>query len=51
MSRGEVSVVGGEHHRDAQVLALPSVLRAWRLRLTDGTERESGLIAAIERVR
>lgn len=51
MSRGEVSVVGGEHHRNAQVIALPSVLRAWRLRLTNGTELESELIAAIERVR
>lgn len=51
MSRGEVSVVGVEHHRDTQVLALPSVLRAWRLRLTDGAELESELIAAIARVR
>lgn len=51
MSHGEVSVIDGEQYRDIDVLALPSVLRAWRLRLADGTEIESGLVAAIERVR
>lgn len=43
--------IGGTQHQDAEVLAPPSVLRTWRVRLVDGTEIESGLIAAIERVR
>ncbi|ORW59602.1 hypothetical protein [Mycolicibacterium peregrinum] len=51
MDHGEVTVVGGECHRGFEVLALPSVMRTWRLRLADGTEVESGVIAAIERVR
>ncbi|OHU33370.1 hypothetical protein BKG79_22480 [Mycobacteroides chelonae] len=51
MSHGEVSVIDGEQYRDVEVLALPSVLRTWRIRLSDGTELESGLVAAIERVR
>lgn len=51
MTRGEVSIVGGDRHRDFEVLALPSVLRTWRIRLAEGSEIESGLIAAIERVR
>lgn len=51
MSHGEVSLIDGERYRDIEVLALPSVLRTWRIRLTDGTEIESGLVAAIERVR
>lgn len=51
MSHGEVTVAGGERHRGVQVLAPPSVLRSWRIRLSDGTEIESGLVASIERVR
>lgn len=51
MTHGEVSVIGGERYRDVEVLAYPSVLRTWRIRFSDGTEIESGLIAAIERVR
>lgn len=51
MSHGEVSIIDGDRHRDFEVLALPSVLRTWRIRLEDGSEIESGLIAAIERVR
>lgn len=51
MSHGEVSIIDGDRHRDFEVLALPSVLRTWRIRLTDGSEVESGLIASIERVR
>lgn len=51
MSHGEVSLIDGERYRDVEVLALPSVLRTWRIRLADGTVIESGLIAAIERVR
>ncbi|NOR99663.1 hypothetical protein HGK63_05840 [Mycobacteroides abscessus] len=51
MSHGEVSLIDGERYRDVVVLALPSVLRTWRIRLADGSELESGLIAAIERVR
>ncbi len=51
MSHGEVSIIDGERHRDVEVLALPSVLRTWRIRLSDGSEVESGLIASIERVR
>lgn len=51
LDHGEVTVVGGECHRDYEVLAMPGVLRTWRLRLADGTEVESGTIAAIERVR
>lgn len=50
MGHGEVTVAG-TRHRDVQVLALPSVLRTWRIRLAGGTEIESGLVAAIERVR
>ena len=48
--RGEVTV-DGTCHRHVEVLALPSVLRTWRIRLEDGSEIESGLIAAIERKR
>lgn len=51
MSHGEVSIIDGDRYRDFDVLALPSVLRTWRIRLSDGSEIESGLIAAIERVR
>ncbi|GAB5901072.1 hypothetical protein OKHIL_68810 [Mycolicibacterium mageritense] len=51
MSHGEVSIIDGDRHRDVEVLALPSVLRTWRIRLADGTEVESGTIASIERVR
>ncbi|TXI62492.1 hypothetical protein [Mycolicibacterium mageritense] len=47
---GEVTV-DGTAHRDVTVLALPSVLRSWRVRLADGTEIESGLIGRIERIR
>ncbi len=50
LTHGQVSV-GGEHHRDATVLSPPSVLRTWRIRLENGTEVESGLVAAIERIR
>lgn len=50
LSRREVTV-DGARHRDVEVLDMPSVLRTWRLRLADGTEVESGLIAAIERIR
>ncbi len=51
MTHGEVSTIDGDRYRAFEVLALPSVLRTWRLRLADGTEIESGTIAAIERVR
>lgn len=51
MTHGEVSIIDGERYCDFEVLALPSVLRTWRIRLSDGTEIESGLIASIERVR
>ena len=51
MTHGEVSIIDGERYCDFEVLALPSVLRTWRIRLSDGTEIESGTIAAIERVR
>lgn len=51
MTHGEVSVIDGERYSGFEVLAYPSVLRTWRIRLSDGTEIESGLIAAIERVR
>ncbi|WP_164497395.1 hypothetical protein [Mycobacteroides abscessus] len=51
MSHGDVSIIDGDRYRDFDVLALPSVLRTWRIRLSDGSEIESGLIAAIERVR
>ncbi|SKE69364.1 Uncharacterised protein [Mycobacteroides abscessus subsp. massiliense] len=51
LTHGEVSIIDGDRHRDFEVLALPSVLRTWRIRLTDGSEIESGLIASIERVR
>lgn len=50
LGRGEVTVAG-ERHGDVEVLAPPSVLRSWRIRLEDGAEIESGLISAIERVR
>ncbi|QZH66751.1 hypothetical protein [Mycolicibacterium farcinogenes] len=51
MSHGDVSIIDGDRYRDIKVLALPSVLRTWRIRLADGTEVESGTIASIERVR
>lgn len=51
MTHGDVSIIEGERYRDIEVLALPSVLRTWRIRLSDGTEIESGLVASIERVR
>lgn len=51
MTHGEVSVIDGERYRDITVLAHPSVLRTWRIRLADGTVIESGTIASIERVR
>lgn len=51
MSHGEVSIIDGERYSDFEVLAYPSVLRTWRIRLADGTEIESGLVASIERVR
>ncbi len=51
LTHGEVSVIDGERYRDFEVLAYPSDLRTWRIRLADGTEVESGTIAAIERVR
>lgn len=51
LSHGEVSIIDGERYHDVEVLALPSVLRTWRIRLADGTEIESGTIASIERVR
>lgn len=50
LTHAEVTVAGTRHH-GATVLAPPSVLRTWRIRLADGTEIESGLIAAIERIR
>ncbi|WP_017205600.1 hypothetical protein [Mycobacteroides abscessus] len=50
MSHAEVTV-DGTRHRGATVLAPPSVLRVWRLRLADGSELVSELVAAIERVR
>lgn len=50
LTRAEVTVAG-TCHRDATVLAPPSVLRTWRIRLENGSEIESGLIAAIERMR
>lgn len=50
MTRGEVSV-DSTRHRDIEVLALPSVLRTWRIRLEDGTELESGVVGRIERIR
>lgn len=50
LTHAEVTVAG-TRHRDATVLAPPSVLRAWRLRLADGTEITSELVAAIERIR
>lgn len=49
LDRGEVTV-GSARHRDHEVLTWPGVLRTWKLRLADGTEVESGLVAAIERV-
>lgn len=51
MSHGEVSVIDGERYRDVTVLAPPSVLRTWRLRLADGAEITSELVASIERMR
>lgn len=50
LTHAEVTV-HGTRHRDAEVLAPPSVMRTWRIRLREGTEIESGLVAAIERVR
>ncbi|OBB25535.1 hypothetical protein A5763_18930 [Mycolicibacterium fortuitum] len=50
LDRGEVTV-DGVRYRGFEVLAMPGVLRTWRIRLADGTEIESGTIAAIERVR
>lgn len=50
LTHGEVTV-DGERYRDATVLALPSVLRTWRIRLEDGREMESGLVGRIERIR
>lgn len=50
MNHAEVTV-DGSAHRDVTVLALPSVLRTWRIRLSDGTELESGLVGRIERIR
>jgi hypothetical protein len=50
LTHAEVTV-HGTRHRDAEVLAPPSVMRTWRIRLSDGTEIESGLVATIERVR
>lgn len=51
LTNDEVSIIDGERYRDATVLALPSVLRSWRIRLSDGNELASELIAAIERIR
>lgn len=51
LGRGEVSLIDGERCRGVEVLVLPSVLRSWRIRLEDGTEIQSGPVAAIERVR
>ncbi|WP_234713704.1 MULTISPECIES: hypothetical protein [Mycolicibacterium] len=50
LGRGEVTV-DGERYSDYEVLAMPGVLRTWRLRPADGTVVESGVVAAIERVR
>lgn len=50
MTHAEVTV-DGERHRDVEVLAPPSVLRTWRIRLSDGTEVESGVVGRIERIR
>ncbi|WP_211171924.1 hypothetical protein [Mycobacteroides abscessus] len=50
LDRGEVTV-DGARYSDYEVLSWPGVLRTWKLRLADGTEVESGVIAAIERVR
>lgn len=50
LDRGEVTV-DGVRYRGFEVLAMPGVLRTWRIRLADCSEIESGLIAAIERVR
>lgn len=50
LTHAEVTV-HGTRHRDAEVLAPPSVMRTWRIRLREGTEIESGLVATIERVR
>lgn len=51
LTHGEVSIIDGERYSDVEVLAYPSVLRTWRIRLADSTEIESGLVASIERVR
>lgn len=51
MTHGGVSLIDGERYHDFEVLAPTSVLRTLRIRLADGSEIESGLIAAIERVR
>ncbi|NOP95158.1 hypothetical protein [Mycolicibacterium fortuitum] len=50
LGRGEVTV-DGTRHCDFEVLTMPGVLRTWKLRLADGSEIESGVVAAIERVR
>ncbi|MCG7611337.1 MULTISPECIES: hypothetical protein [Mycobacterium] len=50
LNRGEVTV-NGVRYSDYEVLAMPGVLRTWRLRPADGTVVESGVVAAIERVR
>lgn len=49
LDHGEVTI-GSIRHRGLEVLTWPGVLRTWKLRLPDGTEVESGLVAAIERV-
>lgn len=51
LTHGEVTIVNGDRHREVTVLAPPSVLRQWRLRLADGNEIESEMVAAIERIR
>ncbi|OLT79657.1 hypothetical protein BKG58_19705 [Mycobacteroides abscessus subsp. abscessus] len=50
LDRDEVTV-DDVRYSDFEVLLWPGVLRTWKLRLADGTEVDSGLIAAIERVR
>lgn len=50
LTRGVVHI-GGDRLEDVQVLALPRVLGTFRLRLADGSEVASELVAAIKRVR
>lgn len=50
LNHAEVTL-DGTRHRDSEVLAPPSVLRTWRIRLEDGREVVSELVASIERVR